>query len=311
MISGGRVPGSVPTRVALPFMSVQPAAWRNAAIAAPAVAAAVLAGLLATGCAQAPAAPARPSLDSCTVFGIHALERHVTVTTLPAACRGLTPAQVNFAVGRALYAVSSSTVHGKAARRAQAAKLSPLLAHLVTTVPAQRSQPVVVAPPVARRASRFPLGLATLGAWLITVGLGSWMMARWIAHGGLRRSLATPGSRPWLNVAHFGLAVAGLLTWIAYLATGLAGLAWTACVLLLPVAGLGMALLSLWLPERARAAVTAAAAQPVPAGAAASPVSARADPPPARHQPVLTVAAHATFAVVTILLALLTAVGAG
>jgi hypothetical protein len=308
VISGGRVPGTLLTRVRLPFMSVRPPARRNAAMTAPAVVAVVMAGLLAAGCSQAPAAAPRPSVDSCTLFGIHALEHHVTVTKLPAACRGLTPGQVNFAIGRALYAVSSSIVRGKAARRAQAAKLSPLLAHLVTTVPAGHSQPVVVAPP-PHRASRFPLGLATLATWLIAIGLGSWMMARWIAHGGLHRALATPGSRPWLNFTHFGLAVTGLLAWIAFLVTGLAALAWAACVLLLPVAGLGMALLSLWLPERARTAAPAAAAQPVPVGAAAAAAAAPADAPPARHQPVLTVAAHATFAVVTILLALLTAVG--
>jgi hypothetical protein len=291
-------------------MSVRAAARRNAAALAGAALAGLLAtGMLVTGCSGGPTTPPRPSVDSCTVFGIHALEHHTTVTSLPAACRGLTPTQVNFAVGRALYAVSSNTVHGKAARRARAAQLSPLLAHLVTTVPAPSSRPVVAAAPPPHRASRFPLGFATLATWLITVALGSWMMSRWIAHGGLRRAVSNRGHRPLVNFAHFGLAVTGLLAWIVYLATGLAGVAWAACVLLLPVAGLGMALLSLWLPERSP--VTApAAVQPVPVGADAAPAPAGADPPPARHQPVLTVATHAGFAVVTMLLALLAAIGA-
>ena len=51
-------------------------------------------------------------------------------------------------------------------------------------------------------------------------------------------------------VAHFGLAVTGLLAWIAYLVTGLTSVAWTASGLLLPVIGLGMAMLILSLPER-------------------------------------------------------------
>ena len=71
---------------------------------------------------------------------------------------------------------------------------------------------------------------------------------------------------PSLIFTHFGLAVAGLLVWGAYLATGLAAAAWAACVLLLPVAGLGMALVSLWLPERSLAAATAPAATVRPVG---------------------------------------------
>jgi hypothetical protein len=112
--------------------------------------------------------------------------------------------------------------------------------------------------------------------------------------------------------------------WGAYLATGLAAAAWAGCLLLLPVAGLGMALLILWLPERSLVtttvpAATVPAAQAVPAGATAGTgavpgANAAADaagprPPAARHPPVLIVAAHGVFAVATILLALLAAVG--
>jgi hypothetical protein len=96
-----------------------------------------------------------------------------------------------------------------------------------------------------------------------------------------------------------GAVLAGLLAWSAYLATGLAAAAWAGCVLLLPVAGLGMALMSLWLPERLLVGATAAAAQAAPAG-----------PGAARHPPALIVAAHGVFAVATILFALLAAVGA-
>ena len=81
---------------------------------------------------------------------------------------------VNFAVGSALHAMAGSA-HGKARQRKRAGKLSPFLAHLVTTVPAQRSRPPVSAP-AARQASRATFGLAALFAWLITAGLGSWMM---------------------------------------------------------------------------------------------------------------------------------------
>ncbi len=239
-------------------MNVLLAPRRGRVLTVRAMAAVMLAGLLAAGCAHGPTGPQPPSVESCTTFGINALTRHATVTALPAACRGLTKAQVNFAVGRAIYAVSG-TVQGKARRRALALKLSPLLAQLVSKVPPQRGLPPGQAP-AARKASGPSLGLLALISWLVTVGLGAWMLARWIARGGLRR--AAPGCPPAASVivAHFGLAVAGLLAWIVYLATGLTVIAWAASAILLPVAGLGMALV-LWLPERA----------PVPAAAPAGP----------------------------------------
>jgi hypothetical protein len=301
---------------------MRPAARPSRASGACAAAAVMLAGLLAAGCAQRPAGPPRPSVESCAEFGIRAIKHHVTVTSLPAACRGLTRAQVNLAVGQALYAMTSN-VHGKAQRRARARELSPLLGQLVTTVPAQRG-PALAPAPKGGQASGPSLGYAALISWLITVGLGSWMMARWITRGGFRRArLSKAGLPPSLIFTHFGLAVAGLLVWGAYLATGLTAAAWAGCVLLLPVAGLGMALLSLWLPERSLAATavpaeTVPAAQAVPAGATAGTAVPGADaaagapspgPPAARHPPALIVAAHGVFAVATILFALLAAVG--
>ena len=105
------------------------------------------------------------------------------------------------------------------------------------------------------------------------------------------------GRGPVLNFTHFGLALTGLLAWIGYLATGVTGLAWAACGLLIPVAGLGMALVFL-----------APARSPVTTATAARPGD---DPPPVRHPPALVVAAHITAASITILLAVLAAIGSG
>jgi hypothetical protein len=282
---------------------VLPIARRGRARRARAAAAVLLAGLLAAGCAHRPAGPPPPSVESCTAFGISALERHVTVTSLPAACQGLSRAQVNFAIGRALYAVSG-TVHGKARRRALALKLSPLLAQLVSQVPAQRGPAPEVAP--ARQAGGPSFRLLALISWLVTVALGAWMLAQWVARGGLRR--AGPGVLPpQVTIAHFGLALAGLLAWIIYLATGLTAVAWAASLSLLPVAGLGMALV-LWLPERGAVATTVPAAQTVPPGAHVPATQGRPGAPPSRHPPAVIVAAHGVFAVATILFAFLAAV---
>ncbi|MGA8466247.1 MAG: hypothetical protein WB688_18930, partial [Trebonia sp.] len=83
-----------------------------------------------------------------------------------------------------------------------------------------------------------------------------------------------------LNVAHLGLAGAGLLIWIAYLATGLTGLAWTATALLTVVIGLGMTLV-FFLPSQSR------------------------------RPSVVVTGAHIIFATATFLFVFLTAIGTG
>lgn len=289
-------------------MRVQPTARRRCGSWASAVAAVMLAGLAAAGCTHQSAGPQRASVESCIQFGISAIKHHVTVTSVPAACQGLTKAEVNFAVGSALHAAAIGP-GGKVGQRKRVAAFSPFLAHLAATVPEQRARPPVSAP-AAPPASRTALGLVALVTWLITVGLGSAMTVRWIAHGGLRRARAGHARfPPSMIVAHFGLAVTGLLAWIAYLVTGLTSVAWTASALLLPVIGLGMAMLILSLPERSLGATAISVLQAAPADAARGPVM--DDPPPARHPPTMIVVAHGVFAMATILFAILAAVGAG
>ena len=202
---------------------------RNPAATAFLAAGLVLAGL-AAGCSRQPEAP-RASVESCIQFGVAAIRHHVTVTSLPPACRGLTSAQVNFAVGSALHSVAIGA-GGKVRQRERIAQVSHFLEHLAAAVPPQRSEPQVPAP-VVRQASRTTLGLIALCAWLITAALGLWMMTWWILRS---RAGHTPAGRlrrpPASNLAHLGLAGTSLLTWIAYVVTGVIGLAWTACALL-------------------------------------------------------------------------------
>ena len=229
-------------------------------------------------------------MNSCYQFGVEAIHRHVTVTALPAACRGLSQLEVNAAVDRALQAAAAG-VRGKAGQRRVIARDSPYLASLIHAVPAP-SQPAVAAPQ-SGPPSRAALSLAALAAWLVTVGLGMSMMARWITRTRRRGARPGHGRGPVLNFTHFGLAFISLLAWISYLATSLTGLAWAACGLLLPVAGLGMALVFL---TPARSQATAQAVD---------------NPPAVRRPPALVVAAHITAASITILLAVLAAIGSG
>lgn len=236
-------------------------------------AAVVLAGLLAAGCAAAPSRPQSP-LTGCIRVSISTLQRHAALTSMPTACRGLSPARLSYAADAAAAAVArTGGLHGKTLMRARRRDLSPLLPHLAARTAPQPGQPAAAAGSV----SGPPAGVAALAAWLVTAILGLWLMAGWLIPGGLRA-----GSRRWsrlrMNLWHLGLAAAGLVSWISYLLTGLAALAWLACVLVLPVAGVGMALLFLRLPGR-------------------------------RTRSVLAVAAHVVFAVAAMLLTLLAAIG--
>ena len=152
--------------------------------------------------------------------------------------------------------------------------------------------------PQSRPPSRAALSLAALISWLITVGLGVSMMARWITRTRRPGTLARHGRGPALNFTHLGLAVTGLLAWISYLATGLAALAWVGCGLLLAAASLGMTLV--FLAPAATAGATGPADDPPPD-----------DPPRAGRPPIVIIAAHITAACITILLATLAAIGSG
>jgi hypothetical protein len=252
----------------------------------------------ATGCSSPPAVTGE-SATSCYQFVAQAIQRHVTVAAVPAACQGLSQVEVNVAVSRALRAAAAG-VRGKVRQRRVIARDSPYVAGLIRAVPASGPPTASVSPsgppggPAVAAApsgppSREALSLAALAAWLVTAGLGVSMMARWIFR--VRRQGS--GQRPVLNFAHLGLALTGLLVWISYLVTSVTGLAWAACGLLLAVASLGMALVFL-------GPASTATAHPPGDG-----------PAHAGHPPVFVIAAHVTVACVTILLATLAAIGAG
>jgi hypothetical protein len=224
------------------------------------LAAGVLAALLLVGCSSAATTPPGPSAQSCYAFGVRALERHVTVTAVPAACAGLSPATVNLAVSRAVREVAGP--RPKAAERRLAEREGARLAYLIRTVPPAR--PARQTAPQAGPGSQVPLSVAALVAWLVTAAAGSYLLAGWLRHAGWLRLLMpsrdrararargrTGGMPPLIILGHFGLAVAGLGLWIAFMASDVRALAWTAAGLLLPTAGLGMATLVTALPEPA------------------------------------------------------------
>jgi hypothetical protein len=93
------------------------------------------------------------------------------------------------------------------------------------------------------------MAIATLVTWLLTAGIGAFMLRTWIARGGPRMHRAGADRLPPMVVyGHASLALTGLTVWISYVATGLAALAWAGACLLMPVIGLGAAMVTVWTP---------------------------------------------------------------
>ncbi len=111
-----------------------------------------------------------------------------------------------------------------------------------------------------------PFGIAALITWLIDAVSGGYMLATWIARGGLHQQRTT-GDRlaPRVVFTHFGIATTGLLVWVSYLVTLWIPLAWLAVGLLMLVIGLGISTVTLWTPFPAHRADPAAAAGAAPA----------------------------------------------
>ncbi|MFE2959615.1 hypothetical protein [Nocardia tengchongensis] len=145
------------------------------------------------------------------------------------------------------------------------------------------------------------MAIAALITWLLTAAGGFVLLGTWIAKGGVREP-RTSHLPPPVIFGHFLLAAIGLVLWIIYLVVDSDALAWVAFGLLVPVAALGFVMLLRWIPVY-RAARTA--------DAEPAPVSIPGREPAERHFPVLIVGGHGVFAVITVVLVLLTALGVG
>jgi manganese efflux pump family protein len=139
------------------------------------------------------------------------------------------------------------------------------------------------------------MAVTALITWLLTAVGGFVMLGMWIAKGGVRQPRTTKFP-PAVIFGHFALAAAGLVVWIIYLIAGGTTLAWTAFILLIPVALLGFVMLLRWIPTY-RAASAARTGGP----------GTTAAEPPEKSFPVPVVAMHGLFAVATVVLVLITA----
>ena len=151
------------------------------------------------------------------------------------------------------------------------------------------------------------MAIAALVTWLITVGFGLFMLIRWATRGGLREMPGAGTNFPRVRVfAHFGLAAAGLIVWIIYLVTGNTIWAWIAVADLILVALLGGLLVRQWTKDGRAAMASAARSDAGAAPSAASTVDLAE-----QHIPRPPVVLHGIFAVSTVILVLLSAIGIG
>ncbi|WP_433430665.1 hypothetical protein [Nonomuraea sp. CA-141351] len=134
--------------------------------------------------------------------------------------------------------------------------------------------------------------IAALVTWVLTALGGFYLLAGWLSRGGAKQGSGSHLPVPVI-FGHFALAAVGLVVWIAYLLTGNHALAWTALIILVPVAALGFTMLARWIPARRVRATVSAGQQSAPAES---------------NFPVPVVAAHGVLAVVTVVLVLITAI---
>ncbi len=244
------------------------------------------------------AADARGSLRACVAYAYAAIERQQLITATPAACRGLSRAQVNQAAGTAIR--MSLTSGTKSARRKQAGAAARWTRALITgPVPVPSPVPAsaaTVRPSAGGTAGALGLGgvselaakVGALLAWLATAVSGGWMLARWLLAGGSPRRRTMTAAPPAVILGHVGGGLLGLVLWAGFMLSGWAAFAWTALAILAPVSGLGMSVLLLGLPGPLR---TRAAGR--------------------GRIPALAIIAHGVFAVTALLLVLMATVGAG
>jgi hypothetical protein len=149
-----------------------------------------------------------------------------------------------------------------------------------------------------------------LVTWVVTAGLGFVMLTTWARQGGVRTGSGTDSHfAPPVVFGHFLLAAAGLVVWVVYLVDDSGVLAWVAFVDLVVVAVIGDTLVYRWLKDRRTATVDPGVRGSTTGRAATATVTGQALAE--QRIPTAVVGAHGVFAVATVVLVLLAALGIG
>jgi hypothetical protein len=139
--------------------------------------------------------------------------------------------------------------------------------------------------------------------WFVTALWGLYMLAVWLIENDATRQGKSASRLPLpVILSHVTLAVTGLVVWVAYLLLDRPALAWAAVGILVAIALLGLAMFARWIPVYRMAGdetFSVPGARPL------------RELPAEGSFPLIVVLAHGTFAVSTVLLVLLTALGVG
>jgi hypothetical protein len=155
--------------------------------------------------------------------------------------------------------------------------------------------------------------------WFVTALWGLYMLAVWLIENDATRQGNAASRLPIpVILAHVGLAVTGLVVWVAYLLLDRPVLAWTAVGILVGIALLGLAMFARWIPVyrmadddvRVPVGATVGATAAATAGGTLAGRSPR-ELPAEGSFPLLIVLAHGAFAVSTVVLVVLSALGVG
>jgi hypothetical protein len=144
------------------------------------------------------------------------------------------------------------------------------------------------------------MGVAALTSWLITASGGLYLLVIWLIENEAEGRGGTASRLPLPVISgHALLAFGGLGTWIGYLVTKRAALAWGSVAILGAVAALGVIMAFRWIrvyraPARA-------------GGRAMDPLAMPAE----RNFPLFVVLAHGFLAITTVGLVVLAALGVG
>ena len=93
------------------------------------------------------------------------------------------------------------------------------------------------------------MAVTALIAWVLTAGIGVYMLRTWVARGGLRRQRATGvGVPPAVVFGHASAALTGLAIWAGFVKTNWEPLAWLGVALITAAIALGVCTVTLWTP---------------------------------------------------------------
>jgi hypothetical protein len=139
--------------------------------------------------------------------------------------------------------------------------------------------------------------------WFITALWGLYMLAVWLIENDATRQEHTASRLPLpVILSHVTLAVSGLVVWVLYLLIDRSELAWAAVGILVAIATLGFAMFARWIPVYRT---------PIAAGGPQDGMLPVQEIPAEGNFPLVIVVAHGAFAVSTLILVVLTALGVG